>query len=137
MPIAIAAGAAMGGAFPRALDAQTHGDAVICINQLVYGNLWGAPGNLQNQPRARLDLQGYTGTGQMNLQVQVNGVGRPSTIACVLVDNTVRTVPPPSPRILPQQTEIVRNIKAALFNSLFAFENNAPVIWNVTGTPAN
>ena len=138
MPIANAADGDMPNPFPQALNPQTHGDAVICINQLTYGNLWPQHGGtLVNQPRARLDFQGYTQAGQMNLQVQVNSIGAPSTIATVLVNNTVQAVLPPDPRSLPQQTEIVRNIKAALFNSLFAFENNAPTIWIVNGIPSN
>lgn len=136
MPIAIAAGGPMPGPFPGAHGA-IHADAVACINQLVYGNLWGGAGLLVNQPTTRLDLQGYTAAGQMNLQVQVNGVGPPSTLATVLVDNTCVAVLPPSPRSAPQQTEIVRKIKGALFNSLNAFEVGAPTIWNVTGNPSN
>lgn len=136
MPITIAAGGLMPGAFPGGHGA-IHADAVSCINQLVYGGLWGAAGNLINETTTRLDLQGYTGTGQMNLQVQVNGVGHPGTIATVLVANTVVAVLPPSPRSVPQQTEIVRKIKSALFNSLLAFETGPPTIWNVTGVPSS
>jgi len=114
-----------------------HADAVTVINRLVYADLWGAPGTKQNQPNARLDLQGYTAAGQMNLQVQVNNVPRPSTLATVLVDPTVIAVLPPSPRSVPQQKEIVRRIKGALFNSLNAFETGFPTIWTVTGTPSS
>lgn len=136
MPIVTAAGGPMPGPFPGAHGA-IHGDAVACINSLVYGNLWGGAGNLVNRPAARLDLQGYTAAGQMNLQVQVNGVGPPSTVATVLVANTVTAVMPPSPRSVPQQTEIVRKIKSALFNSLQAFEVGPPTIWTVTGNPSS
>ena len=114
-----------------------HNDAVSAINQLEYGELWGNAGTLVTVGQARLDMQGYTGTGQMNLQVQVNGVGAPSTMATVLVADTVQAVPPPSTRSVPQQTEIVRVIKSALFNSLNDFENASPHIWTVTGTPSS
>lgn len=136
MAIQTAPDGAMPNPFPGA-HAGIHTDAVTVINSLVYANLWGAPGTKQNRPNARLDLQGYTAAGQMNLQVQVNNVGPPSTIATVLVDPTVIAVLPPSPRSLPQQTEIVRKIKSALFDSLNAFETGFPRIWMVTGTPAN
>lgn len=138
MPIAIAAGGAMGNVLPFALSPRFKSDAVSCINELEYADLWGQPGPpVTNTPTMRLDLQGYTGAGQMNLQVQVNGIQGNSTVAAVLVDDTARAVPPPSPRSLPQQTEIARKIKGALFASLFSFENQDPVIWNVTGAPSN
>lgn len=136
MPIQTAQGGVMPNPFPGAHGA-IHADAVAVINSLVYANLWSAPGTKQNRPNARLDLQGYTAAGQMNLQVQVNGVGPPSTMATVLVDATVIAVLPPSPRSVPQQTEIVRKIKSALFDSLNAFETGFPRIWNVTGTPSS
>lgn len=136
MPIQTAADGAMPNPFPAAHGA-IHTSAVAAINSLVYNNLWGAPGTKQNQPNARLDLQGYTAAGQMNLQIQVNGVGPPSTMATALVDATVIAVLPPNPRSLPQQTEIVRKIKSALFDSLNAFETGFPVIWMVTGTPSS
>ena len=136
MPIQTAPDGVMPNPFPGAHGA-IHADAVAVIHSLVYANLWSAPGTKQNRPTARLDLQGYTAAGQMNLQVQVNGVGPPSTLSTVLVDATVIAVLPPNPASVPQQTEIVRRIKGALFHSLNAFETGFPRIWTVTGTPAN
>jgi hypothetical protein len=117
--------------------AAIHNGAVAAINALVYAGLWGGAGALTNGVTARLDLQGYTATGHMNLQVQVNGVGAPSTMATALVAPTVTAVPPPSPRSIPQQTEIVRKVKSALFDSLNDFENGVPHIYNVTGVPSS
>ena len=126
----------MPGAFPGG-GAALHADAVTAINLLGYAGLWGGAGTLTNTQRARLDLQGYTAAGQMNLQVQVNNAPAPSTMATVLVANTVVALLPPSPRSVPQQTEIVRVIKSALFNSLNDSEHANPHIWTVTGTPSS
>jgi hypothetical protein len=129
--------AVMPGPYPAGTGGGIHADAVTAINSLDYGMLWGGAGTLTNTTRARLDMQGYTAAGQMNLQVQVNGVAAPSTIATVLVSPTVAAVLPPSPRSVPQQTEITRKVKAALFSSLNDFEQGAPHIWAVTGTPSS
>lgn len=136
MPIATAQGAVMPGAFGGG-GAAIHNGAVAAINALGYAGLWGGAGQLTNGGAARLDLQGYTAAGQMNLQVQVNGVGPPSTLATALVAPTVTAVLPPSPRSVPQQTEIVRKIKAALFDSLRDFEAANPHIYTVTGNPSS
>lgn len=120
--------------------ADVHADAVAAVNALAYGELWRQPANnpLTDTPNVRMDLQGYTAAGQMNLQLQVNGVrGVPSTVAAILVANTVMAVPPPSPRSVPQQTEIVRVIKAAFMNSLQNYEQGNPRVWTVTGTPSS
>lgn len=117
--------------------AAIHNGAVAAINALVYGGLWGGAGVLVGGGAARLDLQGYTAAGQMNLQVQVNGVGNPSTLATVLVANTCVAANPPSPRSVPQQTEIVRKIKSALFDSLRDFEAANPHVYLVTGAPSS
>ncbi|HEX8093977.1 hypothetical protein [Jatrophihabitans sp.] len=130
--------------------AAVHDDAFAAIGQLSYAGLWGGAGTLTTvagHPGARVDLQGYTGAPahQMNLQVQVNGVyGNPSTLATVLVASTVTALLPPSPRSEPQQREIVRVIRSALFASLDDFERAragapgvSPCIWLVTGTPSS
>lgn len=139
MAIVVAVNGPMPGGFPGG-GAAIHAGAVSAINQMVYAGLWGGPGNLTQAVNgaARLDLQGYTGAGWMNLQVQVNGVGAPSTLATALVAPTVVAVLPPSPRSVPQQTEIVRRIKSALFDSLRDHEGAGPDhIYNVTGTPSS
>lgn len=136
MPIQVAQGAVMAGPFPGG-GAAVHNGAVAAVNALGYGGLWGGAGQLTNGGAARLDLQGYTAAGEMNLQVQVNGVGPPSTLATVLVAATVQAVNPPSPRSIPQQVEIVRRIKAALFDSLRDFEAGNPHTYLVTGQPSS
>lgn len=136
MPIQNQPAAAMPAPFTGG-GAAIHVDAVAAVNALTYANLWGGPGLLTNSPRARLDLQGYTGAGEMNLQVQVNGIGAPSTMATVLVAPTVRALLPPNPRSSAQQTEVVRVVKSALFNSLNDFEHANARIWTVTGTPSS
>lgn len=135
MPIQTAQGGVMNNPFPGG-GAAIHNGAVAAINALVYGGLWGGAGVLVQVPAAHLDLQGYTGAGQMNLQVQAN-VGGASTVAAALVANTVVAVNPPSPRSVPQQTEIVRKIKAALFDSLRDYEAGNPHIYLVTGAPSS
>jgi len=131
---------AQGGVMPNPLPvggAAVHADSVACINTLVYGQLWGGAGTLVNIGTMRLDLQGYTAAGAMNLQVQRNGVHAPSTVSAVLVNPTVVALLPPSPRSIPQQTEILSRVKSALFDSLHDYELANPHIWNVTGTPSS
>ena len=55
----------------------------------------------------------------------------------VLVANTCVAANPPSPRSVPQQTEIVRKIKSALFDSLRDFEAANPHVYLVTGAPSS
>ncbi len=129
-------GAAMPNPYPHP-SAANHNDAVTAINALEYHHLWRGPGTAIRSGTVRIDLQGYTTAGQMNLQVQINGVGAPSTVATVLVAATCQALPPPSQRGGPQQIEIVRVIKSALFNSLHDFEQANPHIWLVSGTPSS
>lgn len=136
MPIAIAAGAVMPGASPGHSN-QLYADASACIHALTYPDVWGPVGLIVSIGTTRLDLQGYTATGQANLQVQRNGVGAPSTMSTVLVATTAQAVGAPGPRSTAQQTEILRKVKAALFASLDAWEGGAPHIWLVTGAPSS
>jgi hypothetical protein len=136
MPIAIAQGAVMPGASPAHGNAL-YADASACIHALTYPSVWGPVGQIVLIGTTRLDLQGYTGTGQANLQIQRNGVGPPSTMSTVLVDTTAQAILAAGPRRNAQQTEILRNVKAALFRSLDAWELLAPFIWRVTGAPSS
>ena len=133
MPIQTAQGGVMNNPLPGG-GAAVHAGAVAVINQLTYGHLWGAAGGLI-PGHVHLDLQGYTGLGWMNLQVQVGG-GH-STVATALVAPTVQSVATPGPRRNAQQIEIVRKIKSALFDSLNDYEHANPHNWDVTGTPSS
>ena len=136
MPIAIAQGGVMPGPFPLH-GGQQYADASACIHALSYADVWGAVGLIASIGTARLDLQGYTATGQANLQIQRNGVGAPSTMSTVLVDATAQSVAAPGARRNAQQAEVERKVKAALFRSLDAWEQLAPFIWQVTGAPSS
>lgn len=133
MAIQTAQGGIMNNPLPIG-GAGVHGGAVAVINQLDYGHLWGnahplIPGHVH------LDLQGYTGAGWMNLQVQVGG-GH-STVATALVAPTVQAVLTPAARANAQRIEIVRKIKSALVDSLHDYEVGNPHNWEVTGTPSS
>lgn len=136
MVIQIVQGAVMPGAFPHH-GGQQYADACACIHALTYAGVWGPVGQVVTHGTTRLDLQGYTGTGQANLQIQRNGVGAPSTMATVLVDATAQSVVAPGARQTAQQAEILRKVKAALFASLDAWEAHAPFVWRVTGAPSS
>ena len=136
MPITTAPGAPMPGPSPHHGHAP-YADASACIHALTYPDVWGAVGQIVSVGTARLDLQGYTAAGHANLQVQLNGVAPPSTMSTVLVNPTAQSVGTPGPRRTAQQKEILRNVKAALFASLDAWEGHAPVIWLVAGTPSS
>jgi len=136
MPINIAQGAVMPGGLPGHGN-QQYADASACIHALTYPDVWGPVGQIASIGTARLDLQGYTGAGHANLQIQRNGVGAPSTMSTVLVNPTAQSVVNPGPRRTAQQAEILRHVKTALFRSLDAWEGGAPHIWLVAGTPSS
>ena len=142
MPIITAQGNVMPGPYPGPYTAALHDAAVDVVNELTYVvGLWGNRGTLvPGGPNGcRLDLQGYTGAGQMNLQVQVNGMRNrdPSTIATVLVDPTAQAIAAPGPRRDAQMIEITRKVKGALMRSLYEFEQHQPCIWLVQGAPSS
>ncbi|UZN02996.1 hypothetical protein [Cellulomonas sp. S1-8] len=136
MPINIAQGAVMAGPSPAHGNAL-YADASACIHALDYADVWGAVGLIVSIGTTRLDLQGYTATGHANLQIQRNGVPAPSTMSTVLVNPTAQAIVTPGPRRTAQQTEILRNVKSALFRSLDAWEVGAPFIWLVAGAPSS
>ncbi|MBN1205591.1 MAG: hypothetical protein JXB05_11795 [Myxococcaceae bacterium] len=133
-------GAVLNNPFPLALNAARHADAVTAINALNYANLWAAAGTQTNVGTMRVDFQGLTGTGQANLQLQVNGVGGHTTVACILINPTAQAVAPMAgnaARVAAQQAEVRRVAVAAFMNSLQNFEQGNPRIWLVTGNPSS
>ncbi|WP_224363974.1 hypothetical protein [Hyalangium versicolor] len=140
MAIQTNAGAVLNNPFPFPLPPATHVDAVAAINALSYANLWAAPGTQTIVGTMRVDCQGHTGTGQANLQLQVNGARGHTTVACILIDATAQSVAPRpnnATRVTAQQAEIRRVAVAAFMNSLQDFELGNPRIWRVTGTPSS
>ncbi len=125
--------------FPFPLGAARHNNAVAAINSLVYAHLWAGAGTQVTVGNVRIDVQGTTGAGQNNLQIQINGVPSPSTIATVLINPTAVALLPPANavRVAAQETEILRRSKSAFFDSLNDFEQNNPHIWRVTGNPSS
>lgn len=126
--------------FPFPLNNTRHDDAVAAINALGYQNLWAGAGTQTSVGTMRVDFQGLTGAGQANLQLQVNGVGGHTTVACILIEPGARSVAPVvgnAARVNAQQAEIRRVAVAAFMNSLQNFEAGTPHVWRVSGSPSS
>jgi hypothetical protein len=115
-------------------NSKQHTDAVKSINQLQYAALWSSPGKkISDTPLVRIDVQNPPKNGLQNLQLQLNGINGNSTVAAALVANNLGT----AGKSVPKQTEVLRVVKSALFNSLNDFEKGNPRIWQVNGTFSN
>jgi hypothetical protein len=133
-------GAQLPNAFPNALTNARHTDAVNAINALDYADLWGAPGTKTSRGTMRVDLQGYTTTGEANLQLQVNGVNGNSSVAGILISPSAQSAVPNrtnGAQVAAQQAEIRRVAVSAFMDSLNNFEQGNPRFWRVTGTPSS
>ena len=85
---------ATGPALPAPLPAQAAAQVSNAIGQVDAGNMFGAPGNIvANVFGWRIDRQPGAPAGFVNLSVQRNGVGAPSTIASVFVPGVLNVAP--------------------------------------------
>lgn len=107
------------------MNANQERDARLAINAIDFADVWRGAGTIVNQGLVRLDVQGRTGAGEQNLQVQINGVNGNSTVAAALIAESVQDA-----SIEAQRVYAVRKIKDALFSSM-----NDNHIYRVTGTP--
>ncbi|WP_156790439.1 hypothetical protein [Alcanivorax sp. DG881] len=107
------------------MNANQGHDARLAINAIDFADVWRGAGTIVNQGLVRVDVQGRTGAGEQNLQVQINGVNGNSTVAAALIAESVQDA-----SIEAQRVYAVRKIKDALFSSM-----NDNHIYRVTGTP--
>lgn len=107
------------------MNANQERDARLAINAIDFADVWRGAGTIVNQGLVRVDVQGRTGAGEQNLQVQINGVNGNSTVAAALIAESVQDA-----SIEAQRVYAVRKIKDALFSSM-----NDSHIYRVTGTP--
>ena len=107
------------------MNANQERDARLAINAIDFADVWRGAGTIVNQGLVRVDVQGRTGAGEQNLQVQINGVNGNSTVAAALIAESVQDA-----SIEAQRVYAVRKIKDALFSSM-----NDNHIYRVTGTP--
>ena len=107
------------------MNANQEHDARLAINAIDFADVWRGAGTIVNQGLVRVDVQGRTGAGEQNLQVQINGVNGNSTVAAALIAESVQDA-----SIEAQRVYAVRKIKDALFSSM-----NDNHIYRVTGTP--
>ena len=103
---------------------QQH-DAMHAIDAIDFADVWRGAGTIANVGTVRVDVQGRTGGGQQNLQAQINGIQGHSTVAAVLIADTVGET-----SIEAQRVYALRKIKNALFSSL-----NDGHIYSVSGSP--
>jgi hypothetical protein len=64
------------------------------IAQITSGNIFGIPGTIVTVGLWRVDRQNAPGGGFVNVSVQRNGVGSPSTVATVFVPDAYNLGPP-------------------------------------------
>ncbi|TFH87247.1 hypothetical protein EQG41_07540 [Billgrantia azerbaijanica] len=107
------------------LNTTQHNDAVEAINSLADTDIWREPRKIIDRGTVRIDVQGYTGNGDLNLQAQINGVSGNSTVAAILVAPSVGEADTQA-----QHVYATRKLKNALFESL-----NDGYIYRVSGTP--
>ncbi|MCE8034447.1 MAG: hypothetical protein LPK20_13240 [Halomonas sp.] len=107
------------------MNQTQHGDAVTAINSLTDTAIWRGAGTIISQGTVRIDVQGYTSDGDLNLQVQINGVSGNSTVAAILVAPSVGEA-----NTQAQHVYATRKLKNALFESM-----NDGDIYRVFGTP--
>ena len=107
------------------MNQNQHSDAVTAINSLIDTAIWRGAGTIINHGTVRIDVQGYTGAGDLNLQAQINGVNGNSTVAAILVAASVAEA-----NTQAQHVYATRKLKNALFESM-----NDGYIYRVSGTP--
>jgi hypothetical protein len=103
------------------------------IAELVFSQLAGGSGTIIDNGVVRIDRQGQTGTGDLNLQVQIDGLSRASTIAAALIPNQYfNGVTNPG-----TMAEVQRVVRSALVQSLDSLRNGHGEIFGLQGNPSN
>jgi hypothetical protein len=103
------------------------------IAQLVFSVIAGGPGTILDNGIVRIDRQGQTAAGDLNLQVQIDGIQGSSTIAAALIPNRYfNGVTNPG-----TMAEVQRVVRDALVRSLDSLRHQAGEIFGVQGDPSN
>jgi len=110
------------------MNAAIRQDAALAIGQVELEKVWRKGKKIANTPLVRVDCQGVDDNGQANLQAQINGQQGNSTIAHVLVDQSVGETS--GPRADAQKVYAIRQVRGALQNSLSTGNT-----YTLTGTP--
>jgi len=110
------------------MNAAIRRDAALAIGLVELGKVWRKGKKIANTPLVRVDCQGVDDNGQANLQAQINGQQGNSTIAHVLVDQSVGETS--GSRADAQKVYATRQIRGALQNSLSTGNT-----YTLTGTP--
>lgn len=81
----------------------------------------------------RIDRQGQNAAGDLNLQVQINGMQGASTIAAAIIPSRYLT------GINNEHImgEVLNKVQSALLDSLNSLRNGAPEIFGLQGDPSN
>jgi hypothetical protein len=117
--IAVAGAGATGPALPAPLPPNSAPQIANAVGQVNAGNMFGAPGTfIPNVFNWRVDRQNAPG-GQVNVSVQRNNVGAPSTIASVFVPTALNLAPGPNAAVnLARTRELERTVRRGLELSL-------------------
>jgi hypothetical protein len=103
------------------------------IAELLFSQLAGGSGTVIFNDVVRIDRQGQTSTGDLNLQVQINGLSSSSTIAAALIPNQYfNGVTNPGTR-----AEVQRVVRSALVQSLDSLRSGHGEIFGLQGNPSN
>ena len=101
-------------------NANQREDCYAVIAMLDFADLGRGPGTLHVSGVARLDLQGHTAAGDVNLQVQIGG----GSVVAALVAPTVLAIPDPA-----NQRGAANGTISVLNQSM-----DTGTIWTLTGT---
>lgn len=102
--------------YPRNITQNMRDDFFECLNLISYSDIFRGPGTLSTFNTIRIDMQGHinlnNGGKQYNIQAQVNNIQGMSTVAHILVDDTISNDDPLN------QLGAFNKVKAALISSL-------------------
>lgn len=121
MPLNVAAivgAGATGPALPAPLPPNAAAEVSNAIGQVTAGNMFGLPGTfIPNVFGWRVDRQNAA-AGFVNVSVQRNNVGAPSTVASVMVPSALNVAPGRNAAVnLARQRELERTVRRGLEQS--------------------
>jgi hypothetical protein len=136
VPVQVKQGGVMNNPAPPKFYSHTiYENARLAIDNLSYDKIWRTPSKkpISQVENVRIDVQNPLSNQSQNLQAQINDIGSPSTIATILIDGNLSN----AGQSIPKQTEVVRKVRNAFFQSLADYEKKDPHIWYVSGDFSN
>jgi len=115
------------------LNNEQRQNVTEAIDALDFHELPGGAGTAVRTGQIRIDRQGQTGNNEQNIQVQVNGVNGPSTVATILIPN----------RYLNNtlndhgRAQVINRVRDALRRSFRDFIRDNPAVYRLDGHPSN